>query len=84
MTENESETMNELQNVLERVSKRLDDADEANEAALKAAEAAEKRKTDPEHKIDLGATAGLLNHLLEMPEDILVKNLKIIQVHDEQ
>jgi len=37
----ESETMNELQNVLERLSKRLDDADDA-EAAIKAATDAEK------------------------------------------
>ena len=50
----ESETMNELQNVLERLSKRLDDADEA-EAALKASEskeAAEKATEDAEKAAD--------------------------------
>jgi len=52
MTETESETMNELQNVLERLSKRLDDADEANEAALKAAEAAEKSEDEKKEKAE--------------------------------
>ena len=46
----ESETMNELQNVLERLSKRLDDADQA-EAAVKAAEEAEKSE-DAEKAMD--------------------------------
>lgn len=49
MTE-ESETMNELQNVLERLSKRLDDADQA-EAAVKASDSSEKSE-DAEKAMD--------------------------------
>ena len=47
----ESETMNELQNVLERLSKRLDDADQA-EAAVKAAKEEAEKSEDAEKAMD--------------------------------
>ena len=53
MTE-ESETMNELQNVLERLSKRLDDADQA-EAAVKASDSSEKSEDAEKIKILYGS-----------------------------
>jgi len=45
----ENETMNELQSVLERLSKRLDDADEA-EATVKGADSSDDKSEDKEAK----------------------------------